>query len=79
MLHRATPFLVGLLGLTAVAGRAQQLNTAKLDSLVNALDANHKMMGSLALSKGGQVVYRRAFGEAQQADEERSSAGQHGR
>ncbi|WP_162549749.1 serine hydrolase [Hymenobacter nivis] len=67
MLPRATPFLIGLLGLTAVAAQAQQLNTAKLDSLVNALDANHKMMGSLALSKGGQVVYRRAFGEARLA------------
>ncbi len=67
MLPRATPFLIGLLGLAAVAAQAQQLNTAKLDSLVNALDANHKMMGSLALSKGGQVVYRRAFGEARLA------------
>ncbi|WP_161599505.1 serine hydrolase domain-containing protein [Hymenobacter nivis] len=67
MLPRATPFLIGLLGLSALAGHAQQLNTAKLDSLLNALDANHKMMGSLALAHDGQVVYRRAFGEARLA------------
>lgn len=67
MLHRATPLLIGLLGLTTAAGWAQTPNTTKLDSLVTALATNHKLMGSLALSHAGQVVYRRAFGDAQLA------------
>ncbi|AMR29167.1 hypothetical protein A0257_20095 [Hymenobacter psoromatis] len=54
-----------LLALGSFAAPAQTLNTAKLDSLLNSLAANHKLMGSLALSHDGKVVYRRAFGEAQ--------------
>ena len=41
---------------------APTLNKAKLDSLFTALDVNHKQMGSLVLSQGGQVVYSRAIG-----------------
>ena len=62
---RATILLFLGLGLSAPTIQAQQLNTAKLDSLVNGLAANNKMMGSLALSHDGQVVYSRAFGDAQ--------------
>gem|GEM_PF-2738899 len=42
VLHRATPFLIGLLDLTIVAGQAQQFNTAKLDSLLTARAAANK-------------------------------------
>ncbi|TVT38353.1 beta-lactamase family protein [Hymenobacter setariae] len=59
-------FLTGLLGV-ATAARAQQLNTAKLDSLLTSLATNNKMMGSLAVSRNGQVVYNHAFGLAQLA------------
>ena len=65
MLHRFTLLLTGLLGLACFASRAQQVNTAKLDSLLTALAASNKMMGSVALSREGQVVYRRAFGDQQ--------------
>ncbi len=39
-------------------------NAARLDSLLNGLAANNKLMGSLALSRGGQPLYSRAFGYA---------------
>ena len=61
-----TGLFSAFLCVSALAGQAQQLNTAKLDSLLNGLSTNHKMMGSLALSHDGQVVYSRAFGEAQE-------------
>ena len=61
----ATPFFTALLSFGALVTQAQQLNTAKLDSLLNGLAVNHKMMGSLALSHDGHVVYSRAFGDAQ--------------
>ena len=66
MKTRAT-FATALLALGSLAAPAQTLNTAKLDSLLSSLAANHKLMGSLALSHEGKVVYSRAFGEAQVA------------
>ncbi|RZK97317.1 MAG: class A beta-lactamase-related serine hydrolase, partial [Hymenobacter sp.] len=65
MLHRSTLVLAALLGLSTLTAPAQTLNTAKLDSLLNSLAANNKLMGSLALSHDGQVVYTHAFGAAQ--------------
>ena len=65
MQHRATLLLFFGLGLSSLTAQAQQLNTAKLDSLLNGLAANNKMMGSLALSHDGHMVYSRAFGDAQ--------------
>ncbi|MGI4863698.1 MAG: serine hydrolase domain-containing protein [Janthinobacterium lividum] len=60
-------FLTALLSASLPAAQAQQLNTAKLDSLLTSLAANNKMMGSLAVSRAGQVVYSHAFGYAQLA------------
>jgi CubicO group peptidase (beta-lactamase class C family) len=59
------PLLAALLGAATLPARAQALNTAKLDSLLTSLAANNKMMGSLAVSRQGQVVYSHAFGYAQ--------------
>jgi len=42
-------------------------NAARLDSLLDGLAANNKLMGSLALSRGGQPLYSRAFGYADAA------------
>ncbi|HET9505665.1 MAG TPA: serine hydrolase domain-containing protein [Hymenobacter sp.] len=61
------PLLAALLGAATVTTQAQSLNTAKLDSLLTSLAANNKMMGSLAVSRAGQVVYSHAFGSAQLA------------
>jgi hypothetical protein len=54
-----------LLSFSSIITQAQQLNTAKLDSLFNSLTSNKKMMGSLALSPNGKMVYSRAFGSLQ--------------
>jgi D-alanyl-D-alanine carboxypeptidase len=59
------PLLAALLGAATLTASAQQLNTAKLDSLLTSLATNNKLMGSLAVSRNGQVVYNHAFGYAQ--------------
>lgn len=74
MFYRLAFLVLGLWGSTALAGQAQQLNTAKLDSLLTALADNHQLMGSLALSHDGQVVYRRAFGDQQAAGNTKNPA-----
>jgi CubicO group peptidase (beta-lactamase class C family) len=61
------PLLAALLGAATFTTQAQSLNTAKLDSLLSSLAANNKMMGSLAVSRAGQVVYSHAFGSARLA------------
>jgi CubicO group peptidase (beta-lactamase class C family) len=66
-MRRPTLALASLLSLITLAAPAQSLNTAKLDSLLNSLAASNKLMGSLALSREGQVVYSHAFGAAQVA------------
>lgn len=43
---------------------AQNINKARLDSLLNVLAANNKSMGSLAISKNGQLVYQKSIGNA---------------
>jgi CubicO group peptidase (beta-lactamase class C family) len=60
-----TPLWVALLCLSSLVAQAQQFNTAKLDSLLTSLATNKKMMGSLALSQNGNVLYSRAFGYLQ--------------
>jgi len=59
------PLLAALLGAATLTAQAQQLNTAKLDSMLTSLAANNKLMGTLAVSRNGQVVYNHAFGYAQ--------------
>jgi len=56
-----------LLAVGNLAAPAQTLNTAKLDSLLTSLATHNKMMGSLAVSRAGSVVYRHAFGYAELA------------
>ncbi|HZG00407.1 MAG TPA: serine hydrolase [Chitinophagales bacterium] len=43
-------------------GVAQNINTAKLDSLLNYFADNNKVMGSVAISKNGTVLYNKAVG-----------------
>jgi D-alanyl-D-alanine carboxypeptidase len=64
-MHPRLPLLAALLGAAALTTQAQTLNTAKLDSLLTSLAANNKLMGSLAVSRNGQVLYNHAFGYAQ--------------
>jgi D-alanyl-D-alanine carboxypeptidase len=64
MLHRSTLALASLLSLGTLATQAQTLNAPKLDSLLNSLAATNRLMGSLAFSHEGKVVYSHAFGQA---------------
>lgn len=41
-----------------------QFNTAKMDSLITAIENNNKLMGSITLMQDGKQVYSRAFGYA---------------
>lgn len=51
-----------LLLLVTFLGSAQSINTQKLDSLFNALEANNKMMASAMIYKNGKVLYAKAIG-----------------
>jgi D-alanyl-D-alanine carboxypeptidase len=53
--------LVAALALGSLVS-AQDLNTAKLDSLLDAIESNNKGMGSLAVSHAGKLIYTRAIG-----------------
>jgi D-alanyl-D-alanine carboxypeptidase len=64
-MHARLPLLAGLLGAATLTAHAQQLNTAKLDSLFTSLATNNKLMGTVLLSHNGKVVYTRAVGYAQ--------------
>lgn len=46
---------------------AQQLNSGKLDSLLNAVSINNKGMGSLTVSQNGKVIYQKAMGQSRVA------------
>lgn len=59
--------LITLLFVTLSAA-AQQINTAKLDSLFGLLEKNNKTMGSFAIAKEGKVVYRRSIGFSDSKD-----------
>jgi len=53
-----------LLALGCQLGFSQTLDKAKLDSYFDALASNNKFMGSVAISKNGQVIYTKAVGFA---------------
>lgn len=50
------------LWLTGHSVIAQELNTTKLDSYFDALEENNKFMGSVAVSRGGELIYKRTVG-----------------
>lgn len=54
-------FLILTLFITATV-LAQSINTQKLDSLFSILDTNKKAMGSVAISKNGQLLYTKSIG-----------------
>lgn len=54
-------FLI-LLGLPSL--RAQSLHTASLDTFFNRLVRSNKAMGSVLISKNGETLYQRGFGQA---------------
>lgn len=48
----------------SVAASAQEFDKAKLDQYFDALEANNKFMGSVALAKDGKIIYARSLGFA---------------
>ena len=53
-----------LLALFCQLGFAQEFNKAKLDKYFDTLESNDRFMGSVAVSKDGQLIYERAIGFA---------------
>lgn len=45
-------------------GFSQNLDKAKLDNYFNALEQNNKFMGSVAVSKNGEIIYTKSIGFA---------------
>lgn len=60
--------------LTASSTKAQILNTIKLDSLFNAIEAGDKGMGSISIFKNGEEVYNRTYGYANLETKSRNNA-----
>src|SRR5690606_18005938 len=50
--------------LTGFLGMAQNFDRAKLDHYFNVLEENDRFMGSVAVSKGGEIIYSRGLGHA---------------
>jgi CubicO group peptidase (beta-lactamase class C family) len=44
--------------------QAQKLNISKLDSLIQTVDTNNRIMGTLTLSENGKIIYNKAWGYA---------------
>lgn len=59
-LHRKLTALFLLIA--PFCGIAQSVNRAKLDSLFDALASNNKAMLNIAISKNGEVIYKKAIG-----------------
>lgn len=51
-----------LVGFFAQISFAQDFDKSKLESYFDILDANNKFMGSIAVSRNGEIVYTRAIG-----------------
>jgi CubicO group peptidase (beta-lactamase class C family) len=48
--------------LPLIITNAQEFNKKKLDAYLNVLEENNKIMGSIAISHNGSVIYSKAFG-----------------
>ncbi len=55
-------FLTLILGLFSLAAYSQDFDKAKLDKFFDALESNNKFMGSVAVSKNGDIIYIRSAG-----------------
>lgn len=53
-----------LIGALTQIGFAQTFDKAKLDNYFNALQENNKFMGSVAVSKNGEIIYTKSIGVA---------------
>jgi CubicO group peptidase (beta-lactamase class C family) len=63
-----------LFGFIFSSSFAQQLNTAKLDSLFQILEAKNKYMGSIGIAENGKLLYTKSIGSADIAANVKASA-----
>lgn len=54
--------LISLLSLTVALTRAQEINTARIDSFINHIEQQGQSMGAVSITQAGKNVYRRRFG-----------------
>lgn len=59
---KKTLFTMVFLGVFFQTVFSQTFNSAKLDSFLNSLDENNKVMGSVAISKDGNIIYTKTIG-----------------
>jgi len=55
-------FTTLLIGILYQVGLAQNFDETKLDNYFNALEANNKFMGSVAVSRNGKIIYAKSIG-----------------
>ncbi len=61
-------FTTALLLTLSQIGFSQNLDKTKLDNYFNALEQNNKFMGSVAVSKNGEIIYTKSIGLADVED-----------
>ena len=60
---KKTLILIGF-AILSQFGFAQTIDNTKLDHYFHTLDANNKFMGSVAISKNGEMIYTKQIGSA---------------
>lgn len=53
---------VFIIAISIIQGFAQQFDKAKLDAYFDKLEQNDKFMGSIAVSRNGEIIYTRSVG-----------------
>jgi len=61
---KKTIFTTALLLILSQIGFSQNLDKTKLDNYFNTLEQNNKFMGSVAVSKNGEIIYTKSIGLA---------------
>lgn len=69
-----TALLALLTCISAPVAFSQSIDTAKLNAYFHALDSNHKFMGSVALAKGGKMLYTHSVGYSDVATSTKADA-----
>lgn len=68
-----TTWITLFFGITFINAYSQKLNVIKLDSLLKALREKELFMGSISISKNGNIIYSKSIGKADIAANENSS------
>ncbi|QIH35803.1 MULTISPECIES: serine hydrolase domain-containing protein [Sphingobacterium] len=68
-MKRTSILLFLLSGLSIVVLRAQEFNPSRMDSLMSAMDKKNAWMGSIAIAKGDKLLYQKAIGYADRAQQ----------